>query len=105
MEILEIEPDLQDTPKARDLTRVRGDIKFQDVSFRYKENQKDVVKNLSLRIGAGEYVALVGPSGIGKTTLCSLVPRFYEVSAGKILLDGHDVRAVTLHSLRRNIGI
>jgi ATP-binding cassette, subfamily B, bacterial len=105
MEILEIEPDLQDTPNARDLTRVRGDIEFQDVSFRYKENQKDVVKNLSLRICAGEYVALVGPTGIGKTTLCSLIPRFYDVSVGKILLDGHDIRDVTLRSLRRNIGI
>nr|WP_211221565.1 ABC transporter ATP-binding protein [Ktedonobacter racemifer] len=105
MEILEIEPDLQDTPNARELTRVRGDIEFQDVSFRYKENQKDVVKNLSLRICAGEYIALVGPSGIGKTTLCSLIPRFYDVSVGKILLDGHDIRDVTLHSLRRNIGI
>jgi ATP-binding cassette, subfamily B, bacterial len=105
MEILEIEPDLQDTPNARDLTCVRGDIAFQEVSFRYKENQKDVVKNLSLRICAGEYVALVGPSGIGKTTLCSLIPRFYDVSVGKILLDGHDIRDVTLRSLRRNIGI
>lgn len=105
MEILEIEPDLQDTPNSREITRVRGDTEFQDVSFRYKENQKDVVKNLSLRICAGEYVALVGPSGIGKTTLCSLIPRFYDVSVGKILLDGHDIRDVTLRSLRRNIGI
>ncbi len=105
MEILEIEPDLQDTSDARDLTRVRGDIEFQNVSFRYRENQKDVLKHLSLSIRAGEYVALVGPSGIGKTTLCSLIPRFYDVSAGKILLDGHDIRAVTQRSLRRNIGI
>ncbi|HLZ55612.1 MAG TPA: ABC transporter ATP-binding protein [Ktedonosporobacter sp.] len=105
MEILEIEPDLQDAADAHELMRVRGDISFQDVSFRYKENLKDVVKNLEFRIGAGEYVALVGPSGIGKTTLCSLIPRFYDVSVGKILLDGHDIRDVTLRSLRRNIGI
>ncbi|WP_420799588.1 ABC transporter ATP-binding protein [Ktedonobacter robiniae] len=105
MEILEIEPDLQDAANARELTRVRGKVEFQDVSFRYKEDYKDVVKNLSLRIRAGEYVALVGSSGVGKTTLCSLIPRFYEVSAGKILLDGHDIRDVTLRSLRRNIGI
>ncbi|HZO76308.1 MAG TPA: ABC transporter ATP-binding protein [Ktedonobacteraceae bacterium] len=105
MEILEIAPDLQDTPNARELMQVRGDIEFQGVSFRYKENQKDVVKNLSLRICAGEYIALVGPSGIGKTTLCSLIPRFYDVSVGKILLDGQDIRDVTLRSLRRNIGI
>jgi ATP-binding cassette subfamily B protein len=105
MEILEIEPDLQDAANARELTQARGNVEFQDVSFRYKEDYKDVVKNLSLRIRAGEYVALIGPSGVGKTTLCSLIPRFYEVSAGKILLDGHDIRDVTLRSLRRNIGI
>jgi ATP-binding cassette subfamily B protein len=105
MEMLEIEPDLQDAANARELTRVRGNVEFQDVSFRYKEDYKDVVKNLSLRIRAGEYVALVGSSGVGKTTLCSLIPRFYEVSTGKILLDGHDIRDVTLRSLRRNIGI
>ncbi len=105
MEILEIEPDLQDAADAYELSRVRGDIEFQEVSFRYKENQKDVLKNLSLRIGAGEYVALVGPSGAGKTTFCSLIPRFYDVSAGRILLDSHDIRAVTLYSLRSNIGI
>jgi ATP-binding cassette, subfamily B, bacterial len=105
MEILEREPDLQDAANARELTRVRGNVEFQDVSFRYKEDYKDVVKNLSLKIQAGEYVALVGSSGVGKTTLCALIPRFYEVSAGKILLDGHDIRDVTLRSLRRNIGI
>ncbi len=105
MEILEIEPDLQDAANARELTQVRGNVEFQDVSFRYKGDYKDVVKNLSLRIQAGEYVALVGSSGVGKTTLCSLIPRFYEVSAGKILLDEHDIRDVTLRSLRKNIGI
>ncbi|GHO80506.1 ABC transporter ATP-binding protein [Ktedonobacter sp. SOSP1-85] len=105
MEILEIAPDLQDAADARELMHVRGNIEFQEVSFRYKEDHKDVVKNLSLRVRAGEYVALVGPSGVGKTTICSLIPRFYDVSAGKILLDGHDIRDVTLRSLRRNIGI
>ena len=105
MEILDIEPDLQDAAHAHELTRVRGNVEFQDVSFRYKEGYKDVVKDLSLRIRTGEYVALVGSSGVGKTTLCSLIPRFYEVSEGKILLDGHDIRDVTLRSLRRNIGI
>ena len=105
MEILEIEPDLQDAADARELMQVRGNIEFQEVSFRYKEDHRDVVKNLSLRMQAGEYVALVGPSGVGKTTICSLIPRFYDVSAGKILLDGHDIRDVTLRSLRRNIGI
>ena len=80
-------------------------VEFQDVSFKYKEDHNYVVKNLSLEIQAGEYVALVGSSGVGKTTLCSLIPRFYEVNAGKILLDGQDIRDVTLRSLRGNIGI
>ncbi|WP_420799280.1 ABC transporter ATP-binding protein [Ktedonospora formicarum] len=105
MEVLEIEPNLQDAADARELAQVRGNIEFQAVSFRYKEGHRDVVKNLSLRIRAGDYIALVGPSGVGKTTLCSLIPRFYDVSAGKILLDGYDIRDVTLRSLRRNIGI
>ena len=105
MEIMEVEPDLQDTADAIDLTQVRGHVEFQDVSFKYKEEYNYVVKNLSLEIQAGEYVALVGASGVGKTTLCSLIPRFYEVNAGKILLDGQDIRDVTLRSLRRNIGI
>jgi ATP-binding cassette subfamily B protein len=78
---------------------------FKGVSFRYKEALPYVVQNLSLEIGAGEYVALVGPSGAGKTTLCSLIPRFYDVSAGAVLLDGVDVRDVSLCSLRRNIGV
>ncbi|HEY7122490.1 MAG TPA: ABC transporter ATP-binding protein [Ktedonobacterales bacterium] len=105
MEILEVAPDLQDTADAVDLTQVWGHVEFQDVSFRYQEDHQYVVKNLSLEIQAGEYVALVGSSGVGKTTLCSLIPRFYEVNAGKILLDGQDIREVTLRSLRRNIGI
>ena len=83
---------------------VRGRIEFRDVSFRYKDDQQHVLQDLSLEIEAGEYVALVGSSGVGKTTLCSLIPRFYDVTAGNILLDGHDVRNVTLRSLRGSIG-
>jgi ATP-binding cassette subfamily B protein len=105
MDIMEIAPDLQDISDAVNLTRVRGHIEFKDVSFKYKENSSYVVKDLSLDIQAGEYVALVGSSGVGKTTLCSLIPRFYDVSAGRILLDGHDIRNVTMRSLRKNIGI
>ncbi|HLX41559.1 MAG TPA: ABC transporter ATP-binding protein, partial [Ktedonobacteraceae bacterium] len=105
MEMMEVEPDLQDAADAIELTEVRGHVEFQEVSFRYKEDHQYVVKNLSLEIQAGEYVALVGSSGVGKTTLCSLIPRFYEVNAGKILLDGQDIREVTLRSLRSNIGI
>jgi ATP-binding cassette subfamily B protein len=105
MDILEIEPDLQDSADATPLTQVQGAVEFQDVSFKYREDHNYVVRNLSLEIQAGEYVALVGSSGVGKTTLCSLIPRFYEVTAGKILLDGQDIRQVTLRSLRKNIGI
>ncbi|HEU4783720.1 MAG TPA: ABC transporter ATP-binding protein [Ktedonobacterales bacterium] len=105
MEILEVAPDLQDAADAVDVTQIRGRIEFQDVSFKYKEDHNYVMKDLSLEIRAGEYVALVGSSGVGKTTLCSLIPRFYEVNAGSILLDGQDIRGVTLRSLRGSIGI
>jgi ATP-binding cassette, subfamily B, bacterial len=105
MDMLELAPDVQDVADAMDLTQVRGHLEFKDVSFKYREDHSYVVKNLSLEIQAGEYVALVGSSGVGKTTLCSLIPRFYEVTAGKILLDGQDIREITLHSLRKNVGI
>lgn len=105
MEVLEVEPDIQDAPDALELTQVRGQITFDGVSFKYKEEHNEILKNISLTINAGEYVALVGASGVGKTTLCSLIPRFYEVSAGQILLDGQDIRQVRLSSLRKQIGI
>ncbi len=105
MEVLEVEPDIQDTAEAIELAKVDGNITFRDVSFKYKDGYGYVFKNLSLEIKAGEYVALVGSSGIGKTTLCSLIPRFYEVSDGEIRLDGRDIRDIQLASLRRNIGI
>jgi ATP-binding cassette subfamily B protein len=105
METLEVAPDLQDSSNAVDLPAARGHVEFRDVSFKYKDDHQHVLKDLSLEIQAGEYVALVGSSGVGKTTLCALIPRFYDVTAGSILMDGHDVRAVTLRSLRRNIGV
>ncbi len=105
MDILRIAPDIQDAPDALDLPQVQGHITFQNVSFRYRENTQAVFKHISLDIRAGEYVALVGSSGIGKTTLCSLIPRFYEVTEGRILLDGHDIRDIRLQSLRQHIGI
>ena len=105
MDIMEVEPDIQDSTDAIELTHVQGNVEFKDISFRYKEGYDHVLKNISLDIKAGEYVALVGASGVGKTTLCSLVPRFYEVSKGKILLDGKNIRDISLCSLRRNIGV
>jgi len=105
MEILEVEPDIKDSPNATELTQTQGNIEFKNVSFKYKEGQTHVLKNISLNIKVGEYVALVGASGVGKTTLCSLIPRFYEVSKGEILIDGKNIGSLTLRSLRRNIGI
>ena len=104
-EIMAIHPDIEDKKDARVLTGVRGDIAFKDVSFHYKENQSDVLAHINLNVPAGAYMALVGSSGAGKTTLCSLIPRFYDVTKGAITIDGMDVRDVTLKSLRNNIGI
>lgn len=105
MDILEVQPDIQDSADAIELAHVRGHVEFRDVSFKYRDDDDDVIKNISLDMKAGEYVALVGSSGVGKTTLCSLIPRFYEVSEGEILLDGKNIRDVSLRSLRRNIGV
>ena len=85
--------------------RIRGGIVFEDVSFHYSGNRETVLNHIDLSIPAGSYTALVGSSGVGKTTLCSLIPRFYEVSSGRVLVDGQDVRAVTMKSLRRHIGV
>jgi ATP-binding cassette, subfamily B, bacterial len=105
MEVLEVEPDIQDSADAIELPHVQGNVEFKDVSFKYKEGYDYVLKNVSLNIKAGEYIALVGSSGVGKTTLCSLIPRFYEINEGEILLDGRNIRDISLRSLRRNIGV
>jgi ATP-binding cassette subfamily B protein len=105
MEIMEIEPEIQDSANAVEIKNVQGDIEFRNVSFRYRDNHAHVLKNISLEANAGDYIALVGSSGVGKTTLCSLIPRFYEASAGEILLDGINIRDITLRSLRRNVGV
>lgn len=104
-EIMDIEPDIQDKEGAVELCDVKGNIRFDAVSFKYNENADKVLKNVSLDIAAGAYYALVGSSGAGKTTLCSLIPRFYDVTGGSIYIDGKDIRDVTLKSLRDNIGI
>lgn len=105
MEILEIEPDITDSKNAKDLTNVKGKIEYQHVDFRYNENSDYILKDINLKIEPGEYVALVGMSGAGKTTICSLLPRFYEVSAGNILIDDQNIKDIKLNSLRQNIGI
>lgn len=105
MEMLQIQPEIQDSASAIELKRVHGNLELRNVCFKYKEGYDHIFNNLNINIAAGEYVALVGSSGIGKTTLCSLIPRFYEVSEGAILLDGIDIRDIQLHSLRSNIGI
>lgn len=104
MEILNTEPDIMDAPDAVTLKKVNGDIEYRDVTFRY-EDQTDVLSHIQVRIKAGETIALVGPSGGGKTTFCSLLPRFYEVTNGSVLIDGKDIRSFTLNSLRHAIGI
>lgn len=104
-EIMNIEPDIEDSPDAVELTDVKGSITFEDVSFRYEENQEKVLNHINLEVPAGSYMALVGSSGAGKTTLCSLIPRFYDVTGGTIRIDGKDIREVTLKSLRNHIGM
>jgi ATP-binding cassette subfamily B protein len=94
-----------DEPDAVPLEDVKGDISFEDVTFEYADDHNEVFRHLDLQIHAGEKVAIVGPSGGGKTTLCNLIPRFYDVTDGKIRLDGVDVKHYTLKSLRQNIGI
>ena len=104
-EIMDEQPDIQDAPDAVELKNVRGDVTFDHVSFHYSDNDKNVLADINFEVRAGERVALVGPSGGGKTTLCNLIPRFYNVSGGRILIDGQDITRLTQHSLRENIGM
>ena len=104
-EIMSIQPDIEDAKDAVVLPHVKGDITFENVSFQYQENQENVLNHINLQVPAGAYMALVGSSGAGKTTLCSLIPRFYDVTDGRILVDGQDIRKVTLKSLRDQIGM
>ena len=104
IEVIDTEPEVEDRPGAEELRDVRGDISYEDVSFRY-DSDEAVLDHVDIDIQAGRTVALVGPSGGGKTTLCSLLPRFYDVKSGAVRIDGKDVRDVTLKSLRSTIGI
>ncbi len=104
IEVVETDPEIVDRPGAAELKDVKGDIRYQNVSFSY-DSANDVLENINISIEAGKTVALVGPSGGGKTTLCSLLPRFYDVTAGSVTIDGTDVRDIKLKSLRSAIGI
>lgn len=105
MEIMNLKPAIENKADAVILSDVRGEVEFDNVSFRYEDHTEYVLKGLSLHVNPGEYIALVGPSGAGKTTLCSLIPRFYDVTCGNVRLDGKDVRDIDLLSLRKTIGI
>lgn len=104
-EIMDIMPDIQENANAVELKNVKGHISFEDVSFQYRDGADNVLNHVSLDVPAGSYMALVGSSGAGKTTLCSLIPRFYDVTGGTIRVDGQDIREVTLKSLRNHIGM
>lgn len=104
-DILMIMPDILDKPNAVVLKQVEGRIEFNKVAFRYNDTASEVFRNINLTVEAGDYIALVGSSGVGKTTMCSLIPRFYEVSEGSITIDHKDIRDITMKSLRRNVGV
>lgn len=105
LEIMDTPADIVEKKDAGELKDVQGNIEFQDVAFRYGDSNENVLSHINLNIKKGDSVALVGPSGGGKTTLCNLIPRFYDVTEGKITIDGVDVRDATLHSLRNSIGV
>ena len=105
LQILSIEPEIKDSENAVSISNVKGDIKLEDVSFKYNDSSHRVLKHINLEVKAGSYVALVGSSGAGKTTLCNLIPRFYEATSGKITIDGKDIKDIKRKDLRDNIGI
>ncbi|WP_103130169.1 ABC transporter ATP-binding protein [Deinococcus aerius] len=105
LELMAVRPELEDAPGAVELEHVRGDIRFEHVSFQYPSGAGPVLRDINLHIKPGEFVALVGASGVGKSTLCALIPRFYDVTGGRILIDGVPVQDLRLHSLRRQIGV
>ena len=105
LEILDTDPDIQDKPGAKEMDHVKGEICFNNVTFSYNENEAKVLHHIDMTIPAGKMLALVGPSGGGKTTMCHLIPRFYEVDRGSITIDGQNIQDVTMRSLRKNIGL
>lgn len=105
IEVMDEEPEIRDKEGAIELKNVKGDITFDHASFHYNDSDEEVLSKINLQVKAGENIALVGSSGVGKTTLCNLIPRFYDVTEGRILIDGIDIRDVTTHSLRSQIGV
>ena len=105
LDVMETEPEIQDAPDAVELKDVKGRFCYEDVSFHYSDDETTVLSHVSIEIPAGKSVALVGPSGGGKTTICSLLPRFYDVTGGRVTVDGQDIRSLTLKSLRSQIGV
>ena len=105
LKLLDTEPEVKDVPGAFDLPRIEGEIRFEDVSFRYRLDLPEVLHNINLLIQPGQTVALVGPTGAGKTSISNLIARFYEPTSGRVLIDGHDVRNVTQHSLHEQLGL
>lgn len=105
LDVMETEPEIQDAPDAVELKDVKGRVCYEDVSFHYSDDETTVLSHVSIEIPAGKSVALVGPSGGGKTTICSLLPRFYDVTVGRVTVDGQDIRSLTLKSLRSQIGV
>src|SRR5699024_5588747 len=105
LEIMAIKPDIVDKEDAQELEGINGNIDFQDVSFGYDSDDGIVLSDINLKIKEGQTVALVGPSGVGKSTLCHLIPRFYDIDSGRILVDGIDIKDIKLQSLRQNIGL
>ncbi len=103
-EVLNVKPKVTDSPNAVSLENIKGNIEFKDVNFHYAKANTNIFENLNLKIHAGEYIALVGPSGVGKSTLCNLIPRFYDVSSGKISVDGFNIKNIKLKNLRQSIG-
>ena len=103
--VMETEPEVEEKAGAIELSNVQGEVKFDDVAFSYEHSGRNVIKNINYTIDSGRTVAIVGPSGGGKTTLCHLIPRFYDVTHGKITIDGLDIRDLSLTSLRKNIGL
>jgi ATP-binding cassette subfamily B protein len=104
-EVMDIKADIIDSDNATDITDVKGNIEFKNASFSYNNGEDTILSNLNLNIEAGRTVAIVGPSGAGKTTLCHLIPRFYEIKEGEILIDGKNIKDIKLRSLRKNIGL